>query len=87
MKGDVNILSIENDKLIKSSYARRGAPTSSGNQDTMRKLKKRELECAALWETLRDMNFHGKGIFDARQMRDLLALRALDVKAKRKLGI
>lgn len=81
LKQDVKMLSIENDKLAKT------AKRSTGPTDAARKLKKRELECAALWETLRDMNAHGRGVFDARQMRELLALRALDVKAKRKLGI
>ena len=52
-----------------------------------KKLKKRELECAALWETLKDMHISSRQVFDARQMQDLLALRALDTKAKRKLKI
>ena len=48
-------------------------------------MKKRELECQALWDTLKDMQISGKQVFDVRQMGDLLALRALDTKAKRKL--
>jgi uncharacterized protein (UPF0335 family) len=56
-------------------------------KDIIKKLKKRELECAALWETLKDMHISARGIFDARQMYELLALRALDGKAKRKLKI
>jgi hypothetical protein len=55
--------------------------------ETAKKLKKRELECSALWETLRDMYSGGKQSYDTRQMLDLLALRALDTKAKRKLNL
>lgn len=53
-------------------------------------MKKRELECQALWDTLKDLQVQtggGKQIFDAKQMNDLLALRALDTKAKRKLAL
>lgn len=57
------------------------------DRDIAKKLKKRELECSALWETLRDMHISSRQVFDARQMHDLLALRALDTKAKRKLKI
>jgi len=50
-------------------------------------LKKRELECQALWETLKDM-YHGElRAYDTRQMLEILAVRALDTKAKRKLSI
>lgn len=56
-------------------------------RELAKKLKKRELECSALWETLKDMHVSSRQIFDARQMTDLLALRALDTKAKRKLKI
>ena len=56
-------------------------------KELAKKLKKRELECSALWETLRDMHIQARQIFDARQMLDLLALRALDTKAKRKLKL
>ena len=56
-------------------------------KELAKKLKKRELECSALWETLKDMHISARNIFDARQMLDLLALRALDTKAKRKLKI
>lgn len=57
------------------------------DRDLAKKLKKRELECSALWETLKDMHISSRQVFDARQMYDLLALRALDTKAKRKLKI
>jgi hypothetical protein len=56
-------------------------------KELAKKLKKRELECQALWDTLKDMQVAGRQIWDARQMTDLLALRALDTKAKRKLKV
>ena len=52
-----------------------------------KRLKKRELECSALWETLRDMYNGNQQVYDTRQMLDVLAIRALDVKAKKKLGL
>ena len=56
-------------------------------KELAKKLKKRELECQALWDTLKDMHISARNVFDARQMFDLLALRALDTKAKRKLKL
>lgn len=61
--------------------------SGGGDKETAKKLKKRENECQALWDTLKDMHVSGKNIFDVRQMQDLLALRQLDTKAKRKLKI
>lgn len=53
----------------------------------VKRLKKRELECSALWDTLRDMYVGQKKAYNVDQMLDLLSLRALDTKAKRKLGL
>ena len=54
-------------------------------------MKKRELECQALWDTLKDMKVQtgqkGNPIWDVRMMSELLQVRALDTKAKRKLQI
>ena len=50
-------------------------------------LKKKEVECNQLWETLRDMHISSKKLYDARQLNDLLAIRQLDSKAKRKLKV
>jgi hypothetical protein len=52
-------------------------------------LKKRELECQAHWDILKDMKVQ-KGqkenpLWDVRKMTELLEVRALDTKAKRKL--
>eukprot|EP00347_Sterkiella_histriomuscorum_P023285 403335232 len=89
LKGDNRALQIESEKLIKQLEM--GAGAQGGNRqlekELAKKLKKRELECSALWETLKDMHISGRNVFDARQMLDILALRALDTKAKRKLKI
>lgn len=89
LKSENKILNAESEKLIKQLEL--GGGGVGGNRqlekELAKKLKKRELECAALWETLKDMHISGRNIFDARQMLDLLALRALDTKAKRKLKI
>ena len=55
--------------------------------DTEKRLKKRELECQALWETLRDMYNSSIDAYDTRQLLDVLARRALDTKAKKKLNL
>jgi len=60
---------------------------TSGDKDVARRLKKRELECQALWETLRDMYSSQRGVFDTKGIMEVLSLRALDTKARRKLGI
>jgi len=56
-----------------------------------KKLKKRELECQALWDTLKDMKVQtgqkSNPIWDVRMMNELLQVRALDTKAKRKLQL
>ena len=85
MKSENKVLNAESEKLIKQLEL--GGGNRQIEKELAKKLKKRELECAALWETLKDMHISGRNIFDARQMVDLLALRALDTKAKRKLKI
>lgn len=40
-----------------------------------------------MWETLRDLYNTNQQVYDSRQMLDVLAIRALDVKAKKKLGL
>jgi hypothetical protein len=47
-------------------------------------LKKRELECQALWDTLKDLKDFG---FDPNKIIETLGKRALDSKANRKLGM
>ena len=81
-------LNQENQKLLRALDAKGGDPAgSAGYAETAKKLKKRELECSALWETLRDMYHGARQVYDTRQLLDILALRALDTKAKRKLNI
>lgn len=36
------------------------------DRDAIKRLKKKELECNQLWETIRDMHISNKGVFDAR---------------------
>lgn len=55
--------------------------------ETTKRLKKRELECQALWDTLKDMKHANEDIFDVSQVWQLLKKRALDTKASRKLDI
>ena len=73
-----------------------GAKDSSGEEgnqvqaefaETQKRLKKRELECQALWDTLKDMRQSGQDKYDVTQMWQLLAQRALNTKAARKLDI
>ena len=64
-----------------------GAPSAQEYAETTKRLKKRELECQALWDTLKDMRVSGETIFDAGQMLEVLRKRALDGKAHRKLGL
>ena len=44
----------------------------AADKEVAKKLKKRELECQALWDTLKDMRASGKNVFDANQMKGLL---------------
>lgn len=80
LKKDNKNLHYDNERLAQNG-------NKQMERELAKKLKKRELECSALWETLKDMHVSARQIFDARQMLDLLALRALDTKAKRKLKI
>jgi hypothetical protein len=86
LKADNRALQSESEKLIKQ-LEMGGQGNRQLEKELAKKLKKRELECSALWETLKDMHITGRNVFDARQMLDILALRALDTKAKRKLKI
>lgn len=91
LKKEIRHLNHENEKLLKQlELSRAGSSSIATNQlsdkETAKRLKKRELECQALWETLKDMQVQ-RGLFDTRQMLDLLAKRALDTKANRKLAL
>jgi hypothetical protein len=51
--------------------------------EATKRLKKRELECQALWDTLKDL----KPSIDQGVLKQVLAKRGLDSKAGRKLNI
>jgi len=77
LKRDIRMLNQENERLINQvEDARRGAggrgAASTVDPDLIKRLKKRELECSALWETLRDMHVGSNKTYDTRQMLELL---------------
>ena len=57
LKRDIKNLHMENDSLRKQVAMGGG---SQGDRDLAKKLKKRELECSALWETLKDMHISSR---------------------------
>ena len=57
----------------------RGEPKEAG--DMGKRLKKREMECQALWDTLNEI----KDFFDVNMILKILAKRALDSKGMRKM--
>lgn len=59
----------------------------SSDREIAKRLKKKEVECNQLWETMKDVLASNKGVFDSRQLMDSLAIRQLDSKAKRKLKL
>lgn len=98
LKRDIRMLNKENERLVKQIETTRagsqganlrhaGAAGGGAGLDTEKRLKKRELECQALWETLRDLYNSSIDAYDTRQMLDVLARRALDTKAKKKLNL
>ena len=93
LKRDIRMLNKENERLVKQIETQRGSSQGANlrhSQNEMgveKRLKKRELECQALWETLRDMYNSSIDAYDTRQMLDVLARRALDTKAKKKLNL
>lgn len=83
LKRDIRMLNKENERLVKQIETvkagdRGQAPLRNGDPEIKKRLQKRELECQALWDTLRDMYNSGIQAYDARQMLDVLAERALD---------
>merc|ERR1712060_907886 len=90
LKRDIRMLNKENERLVKQIETTKGGAPVRASADTGeagKRLKKRELECQALWETLNDLYNSNQAVYDTRQMLDVLAIRALDVKAKKKLGL
>lgn len=79
LKRDIRMLNKENERLVKQIEQNRGAsgaPAAGGSRlgpdETSKRLKKRELECQALWETLRDMYSSQQQVYDTRQMLEVL---------------
>ena len=99
LKRDIRMLNKENERLVKQIETTRAgsqganlrhqgaAGGGAASMDVDKRLKKRELECQALWETLRDMYNSSIDAYDTRQLLDVLARRALDTKAKKKLNL
>ena len=73
--------------MSRGNAAPQGHTSRLSPEEVSKRLKKRELECQALWETLRDMYNSTRQVYDARQMLEVLQIRALDVKARKKLGL
>ena len=79
---------LENEKASLENRLRDAQNGKSGgggnaNEETVKRLKKRELECQALWDTLKDL----KNQLDLKIVLQVLKKRALDTKASRKLGL
>lgn len=57
LKRDVRMLNAENERLLKQVEIAKQGNRGGGVSDaeTTKRLKKRELECQALWETLKDL--------------------------------
>ena len=92
LKRDIRMLNKENERLVKQIEQSRSTNlpanrASASETEVNKRLRKRENECQALWETLRDMYSSSQQVYDTRQMIDVLAVRALDVKAQKKLGL
>jgi hypothetical protein len=84
LKSDIKILNNENDKLLKLTDTSNSQSRKS-EMEIMKKLNKRELECSALWDTIRDI-YKGHAIASEKQsLEKLFAVRALDMKAKSKV--
>jgi regulator of replication initiation timing len=68
LKKDNRMLSMDREKLIKQldMADKGGLGNRQMEKELAKKLKKRELECSALWETLKDMHISARNIFDTR---------------------
>lgn len=90
LKRDVRMLNAENERLLRQVEIAKqgnGGRGHGADAETVKRLKKRELECQALWETLKDMYHGGTKAYSTDRLLEILAVRALDTKAKRKLSI
>lgn len=64
-----------------------GGPSSQEFQETSKRLRKREAECQALWDTFKDMKSDSSLSFDIKAMMELFKKRQLHDKAPRKLEL
>ena len=102
MHRDIANLNQENERILRKleiAEKRGGANASksggSANElkaelaDTAKRLRKRELECQALWDSLKDLKvvMGDQSSADMSHMMKILAKRALDSKAHRKLDL
>lgn len=102
MHRDIANLNQENERVLrklemaeKRGGANVGKSGGSANEikaelvDTAKRLRKRELECQALWDSLKDIKdiMAEQSSADLSHMMKILAKRALDSKAHRKLDL
>lgn len=83
-KSDIQVLNNENDKLIKLTD-KSASQSRKSEMETMKKLSKRELECSALWDTIRDLHKGYAVATEKESLEKLFSVRALEIKAKRKV--
>ena len=95
LQKELSRLSQDNDRLRRKLELGENASTGKGGgsgagqlqkdlAETAKRLKKRELECQALWETLKDLKDGG---LDVKRLMQAFAKRALETKAHRKLEL
>lgn len=73
LKRDIRMLNKENERLVKQIEQTRGSSSQApqtasrlGPDEVSKRLKKRELECQALWETIRDLYSSSSQVYDVR---------------------
>ena len=103
MHRDIANLNQENERVLRKLEIaeKRGGASNGGKSggsaneikaelvDTAKRLRKRELECQALWDSLKDLKdiMSEQSTADMSHMMKILAKRALDSKAHRKLDL
>ena len=75
-------MTVENDKLRRMHEESPRVDPGENIGDIAKRLRKREHECQALWESLRDL----KAKVDENSIMQILAKRHLDSKGIRKLA-
>jgi len=72
-------------RSAQTDYSKGASSGTADSTETVKRLKKRELECQALWDTLKEQ-VQGNMV-NQNVMMDLLSKRALNSKARRKLNL